>query len=153
MKPPDPASSIAAPPTRPVLFYDGECGLCNRLVRLLLRLDRRARLSFAPLQSEPAQGFLRAHGLPAIDFESIVYVPDWKRREQPEYLMRSAGVIAALRAIGNPATRILAGLLGIFPAAIRDAGYRLVGRWRYRLFGPWRPRPLARPEWAERFLH
>ena len=48
----------------PVLLFDGTCGLCNRCVRLLLRLDRRARLHFAPLQSAPAQAYLRTHGLP-----------------------------------------------------------------------------------------
>mgnify|MGYP000479251079 CR=1 FL=1 len=26
-------------PSGPVLFFDGECGLCNRIVRLLLWLD------------------------------------------------------------------------------------------------------------------
>src|SRR4051812_37486572 len=47
----------------PVLFFDGECGLCNRVVRLLLRLDTRGRLRFAPLQGPVAQDYLRAHGL------------------------------------------------------------------------------------------
>jgi predicted DCC family thiol-disulfide oxidoreductase YuxK len=152
MKPPDAATSNTAPPTGPVLFFDGECGLCNRVVRLLLRLDRHARLRFAPLQSEPAQAYLRAHGLPTLDFDTIIFVPDWNRRERPEYLLRSAGVIGALRAVSNSVTRLLAGLLGVFPASVRDAGYRWVGHWRYRIFGPWRPRPLPRPEWAERFL-
>ena len=45
---------------RPVLLYDGECGLCNRLVRLLLRADRAGRLNYAPLQSGPAQTYLGA---------------------------------------------------------------------------------------------
>src|SRR4051812_38115378 len=135
----------------PVLLFDGECGLCNRLVRGLLRLDRRGRLAFAPLQGPAAQGFLRAHGLPTQDFETLVYVPDWSRRERPDYLLRTAGVIAALRAAGGFA-RGLAAVLAIFPAVLRDAVYRVVGRMRYRIFGPWRPRPLRRAEWEQRFL-
>jgi predicted DCC family thiol-disulfide oxidoreductase YuxK len=43
-----PSTPVAA--TGPVLFFDGECGLCNRVVRLMLRLDRRGRLRYAPLQ-------------------------------------------------------------------------------------------------------
>jgi len=35
---------------------------------------------------------------------------------------------------------------------LRDAGYRLIARWRYRLFGPWRACPLPQREWAQRFL-
>lgn len=138
-------------PSGPVLLFDGECGLCNRVVRLLLRLDGRARLRFAPLQGGAAQAFLRAHGLPAADFDSLVFVPDWARRERGEFLLRTAGAIAALRVCGG-AGRALAAVLAIFPAALRDAAYRLVARWRYRIFGAWKPRPLARAEWAERFL-
>src|SRR5215212_7136483 len=135
----------------PVLFYDGECGLCNRLVRALLRLDRRGRLRLAPLQGPTAQAYLQMHELPTADFETLVYVPDWVQRAKPAYLVRTRGVIAALRAIGGVG-RILAAMIAIVPAVWRDAAYRLIGRWRYRLFGPWRHRPLPKREWAARFL-
>src|SRR5512140_2976539 len=99
----------------PVLLFDGECGLCHRVVRLLLRLDREARLRFAPLQGPSAQAFLRTHGLPAADFDSLVFVPDWARRDSPEFKLRTAGAIAALRVCGG-AGRVLADGLAIFPA-------------------------------------
>lgn len=136
----------------PVLFFDAECGLCNRLVRLLLRLDRHARLRFAPLQGEAAQAYLRAHGLPLVDFDTLIFVPDWNRRDRREFLVRSAGALAALRVTESKAGRGLAAALALFPTRVRDAVYRWVARWRYRLFGPWKPRPLPRPEWAVRFL-
>jgi len=136
---------------RPVLLYDGECGLCNRLVRVLLRADRAGRLNYAPLQSAPAQAYLLAQGLPLTDFDSLVFVPDWGRRGQREFLLRTDGVIAALRGCGGLGRALAAGL-AVFPAAWRDAGYRLVARWRYRIFGAWRPRPLGRPELLERFI-
>ena len=144
----------ASPDTRtvagPVLLFDGECGLCNRCVRLLLRLDRAARLRYAPLQSPAAQAYLKAQGLPTEDFDSLVFVPDWANAAEVP-LRRTDGVLAALRLC--PGTgRALAAVLGIFPATWRDAGYKLIARWRYRIWGEWRPRPLARPEWAERFL-
>ncbi len=143
--------NVIPPKTCPVLLYDGECGLCNRVVRLLLRLDRGERLRFAQLQSDAGQAYLRAQGLPAADFDSLVFVPDWTRRERPEFLLRTEGVIAALRVCGGVAME-LAAVLEVVPTPWRDAGYRLVARWRYRIFGQWRPRPLPRPEWAERFL-
>ena len=136
----------------PVLLFDGECGLCNRVVRLLLRLDRRGRLLFAALQSRPAQDYLRAHGLPTEDFDTLVYVPDWAHRERPEFLLRTAGVIASLRDTDFGAARALSAVVEIFPARLRDAIYRAVGHWRYRIFGPWKPRPLARCEWETRFI-
>jgi predicted DCC family thiol-disulfide oxidoreductase YuxK len=138
-------------PSNPVLLFDGECGLCNRVVRALLRLDRRARLRFAPLQGPAAQAFLRAHGLPTGDFDSFVYVPDWKGEGSADFLLRTDALVAVLRACGGPC-RMPAAALRLVPAGIRNAAYRLVARWRYRLFGAWRPRPLPRPEWAARFL-
>ncbi len=146
---------MSAPPladaAAPVLLFDGECGLCQRVVRLLLRLDRRGRLRFTPLQGAPGQEFLRTHGLPTEDFSTLVFVPDWARRNQTDFQLRTDGVIRALRAIGG-AGPVLAAGLAIFPTAWRDAGYRLVARGRQRFFGPWRGGPLPRPEWAARIF-
>lgn len=134
----------------PVLFFDGECGLCQRIVRLLLRLDRRGLLRFAPLQGPTAQAYLAQHGLPLRDFDSLVFIPDWSHRERPEFLVRTDGIAAALRRIGGWA-RLLA-WFAILPPGWRDKAYQLVARFRYRLFGTWQPRPLKRTEWTSRFL-
>ena len=149
----------------PVLLFDGECGLCHRIVRSLLRLDQIGVLRFAPLQGPAAQEFLRTHGLRADDFETLIFVPEWARRTDPStdstgslqtgsgrgnnFLLRTDGVIAALRAAG--ANR-RAALLALVPRALRDAAYRVVARSRQKFFGPWRSCPLPRPEWAERFF-
>lgn len=141
---------VASAPAGPVLFFDGECGLCNRIVRLLLRMDGRGVLRFAPLQGVAAQAYLRAHGLPTEDFDSLVFVPDWARRERAEFLLRTDGALAAARALGGVG-RVLA-WARLLPASWRDAGYKLIARFRYRIWGEWKPRPLARAEWAARFM-
>lgn len=138
----------AAP--QPVLLYDGECGLCNWCVRRLLRWDRAGRLRFAPLQGEPAQAYLRAHGLPERDFDSLVFVPDWNQPMAALPLLRTDGALAACAAAGGPG-RILTALR-VLPRGFRDACYRMVARSRYALFGEYRPTPLPRSEWQERFL-
>lgn len=143
--------SAAATTTGPVLLFDGTCGLCNRCVRLLLRIDRHARLRFAPLQGPSAQAYLRRHGLPTDDFDSLLFVPDWVKQEQGGHLSRTDGVVAALRTCGGFGAGCGA-VLGWIPAGWRDAGYKVIARWRYRLWGEWRPRPLARAEWAARFF-
>jgi predicted DCC family thiol-disulfide oxidoreductase YuxK len=151
--------------TGPVLLFDGTCGLCHRVVRRLLRFDQRGVLRFAPIQGPAAQDFLRQHGLPTDGFETLVFVPNWGRRADPStdsarsrqadsgqgtnFLLRTDGVIAALRAVG--AVRHAAPLIFV-PRVLRDGGYRLVARWRHKIFGLWRGCPLPRPEWAARFL-
>lgn len=134
----------------PVLLYDGDCRLCNGVVRFILRHDREGRLRFAPLQSAPAQAFLAGRGLPTSDFGSLVYVTDWETRESAAVLFRTDGALAAFRDMGAPWAR-LAGLR-VVPAFLRDAVYRLIARTRYALFGRYRPRPLPVPAWEKRFL-
>ncbi len=135
---------------RPVLLYDGECGLCNAVVRLLLHDDAAGRLTFAPLQSEPAQAYLRAQGLPMRDFDSLVFVPDWNRPEPGAFRLRTDGALGAVDELGG-LWRIVAAAR-VLPAGLRDAVYKLVARSRYALFGTYRPTPLPDPDWARRFL-
>lgn len=141
---------MSTPRPMPVLLYDGRCGLCNRIVRLLLRTDRRGRLRFAPLQGAPAQAYLRARGLPTEDFDSLVFVPDWNAPDQARPLLRTDGMLAAAAEVGG-GWRLVT-WLRVLPAGLRDPFYRLVARTRYALFGEYRPAPLPRPEWGERFL-
>ncbi len=139
------------PAAQPVLLYDGRCGLCNRVVRLLLRTDRRGRLKFAPLQGGPAQAYLRGQGLPTTDFDSLVFVPDWNAPGQYAPQLRTAGALAAAAEVGG-GWRLLT-WLRILPVWLRDPFYKIVARVRYALFGEYRGKPLAEsPEWASRFL-
>lgn len=135
---------------RPVLLYDGECGLCNWIVRRLLRSDKAGRLHYAPLQGEAAQAYLRAQGLPTTDFNSLVFVRDWARAGEHAPLLRTDGALAAAAEVGG-IWRMFT-WLRVFPAWLRDPGYKLVARFRYTLFGEYRPTPLPDPAWAKRFL-
>ena len=138
----------SVPGSGPVLFFDGECGLCTRLVRVLLRLDRVGQLRFAPLQGPTARAYLRRHGLPTEDFASLVFSPDWPRSEKPPGL-RTDGAIASLRAIGKPGWARLASFL---PRSLRDALYRTVARNRLRLFPNSPVNPAAEAQSEGRFL-
>lgn len=135
---------------QPVLLYDGECGLCNAAVRLLLREDTSARLRFAPLQSPPAQSYLRIQNLPTADFDSIVFIPDWNNPVIGAYRLRTDGVLAASSEIGG-LWRVIAALR-LLPRRLRDPFYKLVARTRYALFGEYVPTPLPDPAWRTRFL-
>lgn len=131
-----------------MLLFDGECGLCNAVVRFLLRRDRVGRLRFAALQGVVGQAVLTRLGLPTTDFDSLVFLPDWRG---DAYSLRTDGVAAVLQCLPGGWARLGRALAEV-PVPWRNAGYRVVARTRYALFGPYRPRPLERPEWAERFL-
>lgn len=133
-----------------VLLYDGECGLCNGIVRFLLRHDPHGRLHYAPLQGVPAQRLLQERGLPTSDFSTLVFVPDWNKRRTGPLLLRTDGAFAACAVIGGSLRPVA--WLRVAPRALRDAVYRAVARLRYRIFGKYRPRPLEDPSWQARFL-
>ena len=134
----------------PVLLFDGECGLCHRIVRRLLRSDRRGRLRFAPLQGAGAQAYLKEHGLPTADFDTLVFVTDWNQPRAHPPLFRTDGMLAAAAVVGGGWR--LVSWLRVLPAGLRDPFYKLVARTRYALFGPHRPSPLPDPAWIGRFL-
>ena len=137
-------------PPRPVLLYDGECGLCNWVVRRLLATDRAGRLHYAPLQSMPAQQYLKSQKLPATDFDSLVFVMDWNYPDVYPPLFQTDGALAAAAEVGG--VWRLVTWMRVLPGWLRDPFYQLVARSRYALFGEYRPRPLADPAWERRFL-
>ena len=147
------SNSPADPPAAgPVLLFDGECGLCRFIVRGLLRWDRAGRLRFAPLQGAAAQAYLRHRGLPLVDFDTLVFVPNWNQRDAAGPLLRTDGVVASLRVVGGATALTMAAALHRVPRAWRDAAYRLVARWRRRLFGAGSPGPWLRTAWRGRVL-
>ncbi len=135
---------------QPVLLYDGECGLCNAVMRFMLKHDRRGKLKFAPLQGALGQAFLSSRGMNTRDFDSIVFIDDVGRSDTT-FSLRTSGVVRALEEMGAGWHR-LARLIRFVPVAWRDRLYRVVARLRYRIFGRYRPTSLPNPAWAERIL-
>ncbi|MGJ8654148.1 MAG: thiol-disulfide oxidoreductase DCC family protein [Opitutaceae bacterium] len=108
-----------------ILFYDGDCGICTRSVRFLLKRDHRERLHFAPLQGTTAQSLL-PEGLRK-ELSTAVY-----RRREGELYLHSEAVLHAL--IDTEIWwRILARALLCLPNGFRDAVYHWVARNRERL--------------------
>jgi len=138
----------ALPTDRPLLLFDGACGLCQALVRFVLKRDRSGRIHVASLQSETGQSMLKRIGLPTDDFDSMVFFPD---EGGTTYHLRTDGVVAVLRFLPGP-WRQVGAMLALLPRGMRDAGYRMVARTRHRLFGDPRPGGLDRPEWVGRVL-
>jgi predicted DCC family thiol-disulfide oxidoreductase YuxK len=119
--------------THPILLYDGVCGLCNRMNQFVLRHDRAGVFRFASLQSALAGRILARHGRDAADLDTVYVVVN---PDQPDehLLARSDAVIFVLKQLGG-----FWGLTGFVlrfkPRFLRDLGYRVVARNRYRFFG------------------
>jgi len=132
-----------------LLFYDGVCGLCDRLVHFLLARDRAGRIRFAQLQGELAKRELSSRGYNPADLDSVFVIADWQSN-RPRVLTRSRAVLYALAQLGGP-WRLLARIGRVVPAVIADVVYVFIARRRYRLFGRFDACPVPRPEWRNRF--
>jgi predicted DCC family thiol-disulfide oxidoreductase YuxK len=142
------------PMPHPILLYDGVCGLCNRLVQFILRRDTDAVFRFASLQSPLAGRILARHGAHAADLDSIYVVVNYDLPDE-SLLPRSDAIIfilSQLRAPKNTLLRVAGFLLSLVPRPLRDWGYRIVARNRYRVFGRSESCILPAAESRDRFM-
>ena len=139
-------------PTRepkPIVLYDGVCGLCNRLVQFLLKHDRRDRFRFASLQSEFAGVLLKRHGLDPHDLDTVYVVRDYNQSNE-SLLARSDAILYMLAQLGG--VWKLTGIGRMLPKSFRDAAYKIVAHNRYRVFGKHESCMLPEPQHRARFL-
>ena len=125
-----------------VLFFDGECGLCQALVQVVLAADLEQRFKFSPLQGALAARILAPEQ--TAQMASIVLLRDGA------VLVKSDAVLELGRQLGG--VWRLAGILGGVPRPVRDFAYDLVARNRYRWFGRKGTCRLPTPSERARFI-
>jgi len=128
----------------PVLLFDGDCRFCNAWVAFVLRHEATQALRFAPLQSAVGQAILRARGIDPAYRDTMYLVEGARIASHSTALWRLARYLR-----GAPRWLLL---LRWVPVPVRDAAYRLFGRWRYRLFGADRYCRVLTTGVHERFL-
>lgn len=126
-----------------VVLFDGVCNFCSWSVRFIHEHDD-GTLRFAPLQSEVGVTLLERHGLEADYLDSLVYLGG------DGVHTKSDGAVRIARHLEGPWRA--ARFARVVPRPVRDVGYDLVGRVRYRLFGKRDSCMIPGPELRERFL-
>ena len=119
------ADDAALPPR--IVLFDGDCGLCDRAIQVLVRIDRKRALRYAPLQGETARRLRERDSDIPDDVSTIAFV------ENDRVLVRSRAAFAILRHVGGPWRALL--LFSWLPVWLTDAIYRLIARTRYPIFG------------------
>jgi predicted DCC family thiol-disulfide oxidoreductase YuxK len=133
----------AAGVTKPIIFFDDVCVMCNGFVNLLLRVDRRQQFLFAPLGGEISRRILPP--LPEDPRQwSMIYVDEAGIHDQSDASLevyRRLGGLWWLLSLGQ-----------VFPRWIRNPIYRVLARNRYRWFGKRDTCRLPTAEEKARFL-
>jgi predicted DCC family thiol-disulfide oxidoreductase YuxK len=136
-------------PAGPLLFYDGECGVCTRSVRLVLRHDRSRTLRFASLRGEHGAALFRRHP-ELIGLDSMVWVDQAENGNRERLLLRSAAALEVARYLGG--WWRLFGVLRVVPRRVRDWCYDWFARNRHHFGGGPAACTVPRPEDRARFL-
>ena len=108
------------------MLYDGECGLCHRAVKFLLKRDQR-QLWYAPLQGETAAQLRALHPEIPQTLESVVLVDGGRAH------LRSKAFLYGAKYLTRPWR--WAYHVRWLPAVVLDLLYRVIARIRYRVWG------------------
>jgi predicted DCC family thiol-disulfide oxidoreductase YuxK len=128
---------------RPILFFDGLCGLCNTSVDFVMKRDTRDVFRYAPLQGETAAEHLSQRDRE--DLDSVILLT-------PDGLYRHTSAVVRILWKLPGVWPVLGTLLWLIPRPIRNIGYRLVAKNRYRVFGKKETCRLPTPEEIGRLL-
>jgi predicted DCC family thiol-disulfide oxidoreductase YuxK len=135
--------------SKPIVLYDGVCGLCNRLNQFLLKRDTHDRFRFASLQSDFAASLLKRHGADSKDLNTV-YVVLENGQPGEHLLARSDAIIYVLSQL--PGIWKFARAGRVLPRFFRDGLYKIVASNRYRVFGKHDSCMLPDPGHRHKFL-
>jgi predicted DCC family thiol-disulfide oxidoreductase YuxK len=134
---------------RALLLYDGVCALCNGVVQFLMKQDKLDKFRYTPLQSSLGREVLARFDIHAFP-DGVMLLTDALTPAEQLY-QRSDAVAASLQLLSG-AWPLEARVLKAVPRALRDWGYRIIARFRYRLFGRYDSCPIPSPEQRGRLL-
>ena len=127
-----------------IIFYDGNCPMCNGWVKRIIRWDKRKRFRFSALESDLAKRTLTSL-IPDYIKEDTIVVYD-----EGQVYVRSDAAIRISEILGFPYSL---GRVGqVVPKGWRDAVYRWIAQRRYRYGRRYDSCPVPPVEWRDRFI-
>lgn len=109
-----------------IIFFDGDCGICNFWVQWILKRDTKDQFLFASLQSDFGQKFLSERGLETKELNTIYL---WKPNQF--YLIKSRAILQIINLLGG--IYKLSGIGKILPTSLSDQIYDIISRNRMKL--------------------
>jgi predicted DCC family thiol-disulfide oxidoreductase YuxK len=128
----------------PVILFDGVCNFCNGAVNTIIKNDKDRIFRFAALQSEAGLQLLKKYNYSTTDLDSFVLIESGKAYKKTNAALR----IYPRLGMGWK----LLNLLWILPEGVRDIGYNIIAKNRYRWFGKKESCMIPTPEVRSLFL-
>ena len=109
----------------PIVFFDGECGLCSRVVRFINRYEKKEVISFSPLQSDFAIKVLANKNIKP-DLNTFYFYSNDTITD------RSSGVLKIIPFLKWYFSFLL--IFWIVPKFIRDFFYNIIAKNRLKIY-------------------
>lgn len=125
-----------------IVFYDGHCVLCNRVVQWILKYDSKDIFRFASLKGSTSHLFFDERNFNSSDLDSVIL---WKPNKA--YWTRSTAFFEIIKQLDWRWRWVL--LFMIVPKAFRDWVYTILAKRRLKWFGSYSDCPL--PDSSQRY--
>ena len=120
-------SGYTVPMDHPVILFDGVCNYCNSVCNFIIARDPEKHFRFAHLQSDAGRELLQHYGFAPDMLDSVVLIRNGKAYVKTDATIQLAPCLSGIARFG--------GLLRFVPRFIRDIGYDIVARNRYKWWG------------------
>ena len=108
-----------------IIFYDGDCGFCNRTVKYILENDKTKSLFFASIQSEYTQDLFQENNWEPLKLNTFYLLENGVLHKKSKAALKVASYFSfPLR---------LLKVFQIIPICIRDQVYDFIAKRRHRI--------------------
>lgn len=135
--------------TKSLIIYDGNCGLCNRLVGWILKRDAKKRCLITSFESKTAQMLLPQLPEEWRKGDALILLENYGPSFEGSYT-GGAAVVRILVHLDS-GWKILGAFLGLLPSCVLERCYQAVAGRRRRIC-PASKKVETNPIWNERFL-
>lgn len=136
-----PPTLLPPPNTESWLMFDGVCNLCDGFVNLVADNDSERRVKFGAQQKH--EELLRRVGAP-VDLSTVVLI------QGDTFYTKSTAALRTMALMDWPWSAVAAA--HALPQPLRDFGYDLVAKYRYKVFGKVESCRVPTGDFKKRFI-
>ena len=127
-----------------IVFFDGVCNLCNGFVQFVLKHEANSHYKFCSLQSEFASNFFKEKQFISKGIDSVIVF------ENNQFYIESAAAFKIINKLNWPYKAF--GVFKAIPKFISNSIYRLIAKYRYKIFGKSNVCWVMTDQYKSRFL-
>ena len=110
-------------PNQDIIFFDGQCNLCDRFVNFVFKRDLKKQFLYASLQSQTAKQHLKREDIESL--KSIVFL------QKGQALKKTLAIQSIMKRLYPR----WAFALSVAPLFLFNIFYNIIAKKRYALFG------------------